>query len=43
LALRESALSIEDLERFVRAEPLRRLHERVFGVLALERERDPRL
>src|SRR5512133_2638360 len=36
LALREFALGIEALERFVRAEPLRRVHECVFGVLALE-------
>lgn len=44
LALREFALGIEGLERFVRAEPLRRVHECVFGVLALESEPvDPRL
>jgi protein phosphatase len=44
LALREFALGIEALERFVRDEPLRRVHERVFGVLALESEPvDPRL
>jgi len=44
LALREFALGIESLERFVRKEPLRRLHEAVFGVLALESEPvDPRL
>jgi len=44
LALRESALGIEALERFVRGEPLRRVHECVFGVLALESEPvDPRL
>lgn len=44
LALREFALGIESLERFVRAEPLRRVHECVFGVLALESEPvDPRL
>jgi len=36
LALREFALGIESLERFVRKEPLRRVHEAVFGVLALE-------
>ena len=35
LALREFALGIEALERFVRKEPLRRVHEGVFGVLAL--------
>ncbi|MBI3946261.1 MAG: polynucleotide kinase-phosphatase [Armatimonadetes bacterium] len=38
LALREFALGIEALERFVRSEPLRRVHECVFGVLALESE-----
>lgn len=44
LALREFALGIEALERFVRQEPLRRVHECVFGVLALESEPvDPRL
>lgn len=44
LALREFALGIEGLERFVRGEPLRRTHECVFGVLALESEPvDPRL
>jgi protein phosphatase len=44
LALREFALGIEALERFVRDEPLRRVHECVFGVLALESEPvDPRL
>ena len=44
LALREFALGIEALERFVRQEPLRRVHECVFGVLALENEPvDPRL
>jgi len=44
LALREFALGIEGLERFVRREPLRRIHECVFGVLALESEPvDPRL
>ena len=44
LALREFALGIEALERFVRKEPLRRVHEAVFGVLALESEPvDPRL
>ena len=44
LALREFALGIESLERFVRHEPLRRVHECVFGVLALESEPvDPRL
>lgn len=44
LAAREFALSIESLERFVQKEPLRRVHECVFGVLALESEPvDPRL
>lgn len=44
LALREFALGMEGLERFVRQEPLRRVHECVFGVLALESEPvDPRL
>jgi protein phosphatase len=44
LAQREFALGIEALERFVRQEPLRRVHECVFGVLALESEPvDPRL
>lgn len=44
LALREFALSIEALERFVRHEPLYRVHECVFGILALESEPvDPRL
>ena len=44
LALREFALGIEGLERFVRKEPLRRVHECVFGVLAMESEPvDPRL
>jgi protein phosphatase len=44
LALREFALGIEALERFVRQEPLRRVHECVLGVLALESEPvDPRL
>lgn len=44
LAMREFALSIEALERFVRKEPLRRTHESVFAILALESEEvDPRL
>lgn len=44
LALREFALGIEALERFVRREPLRRVHECVFAVLAMESEPvDPRL
>jgi protein phosphatase len=44
LAIREFALGVEGLERFVREEPLRRVHECAFGVLALESEPvDPRL
>jgi protein phosphatase len=44
LAQREFALGIEALERFVRGEPLYRVHECVFAVLALESEPvDPRL
>ena len=44
LAHREFALGIEGLERFVRGEPLRRVHECAFAVLALESEPvDPRL
>lgn len=44
LANREFALGVESLERFVQHEPLRRVHECVFGVLALESEPvDPRL
>jgi protein phosphatase len=44
LAMREFALGVESLERFVRGEPLYRVHECVFGVLALESEPvDPRL
>lgn len=44
LALREFALGQEGLLRFVAGEPLRRVHECVFGVLALESEPiDPRL
>jgi protein phosphatase len=44
LALREFALGLEALERFAHEEPLRRVHECVFGVLALESEPvDPRL
>jgi protein phosphatase len=37
-------LGVEALERFVAEAPLRRVHECVFGVLALESEAvDPRL
>jgi protein phosphatase len=44
LALREFALGVEALERFVRNEGLYRVHECVFGILALESEPvDPRL
>lgn len=44
LALREFALGVEGLERFVAGQPLRRVHQCVFGVLALESEAvDPRL
>lgn len=44
LALRELALGLEGLERFVAREPLYRVHECAFAVLALESEPvDPRL
>jgi protein phosphatase len=44
LALREYALGIESLQRFIVEEPLHRVHECVLGVLALESEAvDPRL
>jgi protein phosphatase len=44
LAIRELALGVEALERFVRREPLWRTHQAVFGVMALESEPvDPRL
>jgi protein phosphatase len=44
LARREFALGVEALERFVACEPLHRVHECTFGVLALESEPvDPRL
>ncbi|HRI08266.1 MAG TPA: hypothetical protein PKW35_10635, partial [Nannocystaceae bacterium] len=44
LALREFALGLEALQRFVDREPLHRVHECVFAVLALESEPvDPRL
>lgn len=44
LALREYALGLEALERTAGGEPLWRVHEAVFAVLALESERvDPRL
>ncbi|WBQ02795.1 polynucleotide kinase-phosphatase [Kribbella sp. CA-293567] len=44
LALREYAVGLESLERAARGEPLWRIHECVFAVLALESEPvDPRL
>lgn len=44
LALREYALGLEAVDRLVAGEPLWRIHEPVFGVLALESEPvDPRL
>lgn len=44
LAAKEFALGLESLQRFVDREPLRHVHESVFGVLALESEPvDPRL
>ena len=44
LALREFALGVEGLQRFVDREPLYRVHECAFAVLALESEPvDPRL
>ncbi|BAB75430.1 polynucleotide kinase-phosphatase [Anabaena sp. FACHB-709] len=44
LAMREFALGVEALERFVAHAPLRHVHECVFGILALESEPvDPRL
>jgi protein phosphatase len=44
LALREYALGLESLDRVARGEPLWRVHECVFAVLALESEPvDPRL
>ena len=44
LASREFALGIEALQRFVNREPLRRIHECVFAILALESQPiDPRL
>jgi protein phosphatase len=44
MAISEFALGVEALERFVRREPAFRVHECVFGVLALESEPvDPRL
>ncbi|MDR1916260.1 MAG: polynucleotide kinase-phosphatase, partial [Synergistaceae bacterium] len=44
LALAEFSLGMESLERFVKAEPLYRVHECVYAVLAMESEPiDPRL
>ncbi|HEX3816637.1 MAG TPA: polynucleotide kinase-phosphatase [Mycobacteriales bacterium] len=44
MALREYALGLEGLDRLVRGEPLWRVHECVFAVLAMESEPvDPRL
>jgi protein phosphatase len=44
LALREYVLGLEALDRVARGEPLWRVHECVFAVLALESEPvDPRL
>lgn len=44
MALREYALGLESLDRVARGEPLWRVHEAVFAVLALESEPvDPRL
>ena len=44
LAINEFALGMESLERFTKNEPLYRVHECVFGILALESEPvDPRL
>lgn len=44
LACREFALGIEALERFISQDSLRKVHECVFGILALESEPvDPRL
>lgn len=44
MALREYALGVESVERFVAGEPLWRVHQAVFAVLAMESEPvDPRL
>jgi hypothetical protein len=44
LAMREFSLGIEAMTRFVSGQPLRQVHECVFGILALESEPvDPRL
>jgi protein phosphatase len=44
LAMREFALSVEALQRFIECQPLRQVHECVFAILAMESEPvDPRL
>jgi protein phosphatase len=44
MAIREYSLGIEALERFIANQPLRKVHECVFGVMAMESEPvDPRL
>ncbi|WP_196893082.1 polynucleotide kinase-phosphatase [Aureivirga marina] len=44
LARKEFSLGIDALQHFVRKQPLRKTHERVFGILAMESEMvDPRL
>ena len=44
LALKEFSLGMESLERFIRKDPLYKVHECAFGVLAMESEPvDPRL
>ncbi len=44
MAIREFSLGVESLERFVGKEPLRKVHQCVFGILAMESEEvDPRL
>ncbi len=44
MALREFALGLEALHRFVERPPLTRVHQCVFGILAMESESvDPRL
>lgn len=44
MAMREFALGVEGLQRFTNKEPLRRVHQCVFGILAMESEPvDPRL
>jgi protein phosphatase len=42
--MREFSLGIDAMTRFVSGQPLRQVHECVFGILALESEPvDPRL